>query len=158
MKHSFKVGFSFGLTSGVIATLGLMVGLNSSTQSKLAVVGGVMVIALADALADALGIHVSEESDSGNSSKEIWESTLATFLTKLIFALTFVIPVLVFDLTKAILVSVVWGLLLIGIFSYYISKKKGIDCWKVVGEHVLLTIAVVIASHAIGVVVRSIFG
>ena len=158
MKDSYRVGLSFGLTSGVIATLGLMVGLTSSTQSKLAVVGGVMVIALADAMADALGIHISEESDRSNSSKEIWESTLATFLSKLVFALTFVIPVLIFDLAKAVLVSVIWGLILIGGFSYHISKKKGITCWKVVAEHVFLTLAVVIVSHTIGVVIRSFFG
>jgi len=28
MKHSLKTGFSFGLTSGIITTLGLMVGLH----------------------------------------------------------------------------------------------------------------------------------
>ncbi|GAI31399.1 unnamed protein product, partial [marine sediment metagenome] len=39
MKHSIKTGFSFGLTSGIITTLGLMVGLHSSTGSKLVVIG-----------------------------------------------------------------------------------------------------------------------
>jgi len=40
VKHSIKVGFSFGITSAVITTLGLIVGLNSSTHSTLAVMGG----------------------------------------------------------------------------------------------------------------------
>ena len=62
MKHSLKVGFSFGLTSGIITTLGLMVGLNYGTSSKLAVIGGILTIAIADASSDALGIHISEES------------------------------------------------------------------------------------------------
>ena len=61
MKHSIKVGFSFSLTSGIVTTLGLMVGLNSSTNSKLAVVGGILTIAIPDALSDARGIHVTEE-------------------------------------------------------------------------------------------------
>ncbi len=39
MKHSIKTGVSFGLTSGIITTLGLMVGLNSSTHSRIAVIG-----------------------------------------------------------------------------------------------------------------------
>jgi hypothetical protein len=64
MKHSWKVGLSFGLTSGIITTLGLMVGLNSSTNSKLVVIGGIMTIAIADSPSDALGIHVSEESEN----------------------------------------------------------------------------------------------
>ena len=47
MKRSVKAGFSFGLTSGVITTLGLMVGLHSSTHSKLVVIGGILTIAIA---------------------------------------------------------------------------------------------------------------
>ncbi|HID20408.1 MAG TPA: hypothetical protein EYP28_05685, partial [Methanophagales archaeon] len=62
MKHSLKIGFSFGLTSAIITTLGLMVGLHSGTHSKLVVIGGVLTIAIADAFSDALGIHISEES------------------------------------------------------------------------------------------------
>ena len=36
-------GLSFGLTSGVITTLGLMVGLRSGTGSRIAVIGGIVV-------------------------------------------------------------------------------------------------------------------
>ena len=86
MKHSLKVGFSFGLTSGIITTLGLMVGLNSGTRSKLVIIGGVLTIAIADAFSDALGIHISEESENRHSGKEIWEATMSTFLSKFIFA------------------------------------------------------------------------
>ena len=61
MKHSLRTGFCFGLTSGIITTIGLMAGLYSSTNSKF-VVGGILTIAVADAFSDALGIHISEES------------------------------------------------------------------------------------------------
>ncbi len=71
MKHSFKVGFSFGLTSGIITTLGLMIGLYSGTNSQLVVIGGILTIAIADSMSDALGIHISEESENTHSSKEI---------------------------------------------------------------------------------------
>ncbi|MBU0501654.1 MAG: hypothetical protein KJ811_00210, partial [Candidatus Margulisbacteria bacterium] len=96
MRHSIKVGFSFGITSGIITTLGLMVGLNSSTHSELVVIGGILTIAIADALSDALGIHISEESENVHSTKEIWEATLATLFSKFLFALTFIIPILIF--------------------------------------------------------------
>jgi len=42
-------GLSFGVTSGVITTFGLMIGLYSGTNSRLAVVGGILIIAFADA-------------------------------------------------------------------------------------------------------------
>ena len=62
---------SFGLTSGIITTLGLIVGLHSGTHSKLAVIGGILTIAMADAFSDALGIHVSEESEATQWPKYI---------------------------------------------------------------------------------------
>jgi len=71
MKHSILTGLCFGLTSAVITTLGLIVGLHSFSGSKLVVIGGVLTIAIADAFSDALGIHVSEEAENTHTSKEI---------------------------------------------------------------------------------------
>ena len=58
-----RTGLFFGATSGVITTIGLIVGLNSGTQSITAVLGGILVIAVADAMSDALGIHLAEEAN-----------------------------------------------------------------------------------------------
>jgi len=70
-NHSIKTGFSFGLTSGIITTLGLIIGLHAGTHSRLVVMGGILTIATADAFSDALGIHISEESETKHSNKEI---------------------------------------------------------------------------------------
>jgi len=158
MKHSLIVGFSFGLTSGIITTLGLMVGLHSGTHSKLVVIGGVLTIAIADAFSDALGIHISEESENKHTTKEIWESTIATFLSKFVFALAFIVPVLLFQLTTAIIVSVVWGLSLLGFFSFYIAKGQKVNPWKVVIEHLVIALVVIIMTHYAGEWISSAFG
>ncbi len=157
MNHSMKVGLSFGLTSGTITTLGLMVGLYSGTHSKMVVIGGILTIAIADAFSDALGIHVSEESKGKHTEKEIWTSTIAALFSKFVFALTFIIPVLVFKLPTAIVVSIIWGLLLLGIFSYGISKPQKVKSWKAVGEHLLIAIIVIIATHYLGTWISHIF-
>lgn len=148
--HSLKIGFRFGLASGIITTLGLMVGLHSGTHSKLAVIGGILTIAIADAFSDALGIHISEESESRHSEKEIWISTIATFLSKLIFALTFVIPVLVFSLSTAISISVIWGLSVLSITSYIMAQERRSNPLKVIAEHLLIAVIVVIITHFVG--------
>jgi hypothetical protein len=57
MKDSIRTGISFGLTSVVITTLGLMVGLHAGTHSKIVVLAGILTIAIADAFSDALGIR-----------------------------------------------------------------------------------------------------
>lgn len=157
MKHSIVTGFSFGLTSGVITTLGLMVGLQAGTNSKLAVIGGILTIAVADAFSDALGIHVSQESQNQHSGRAVWESTFTTFISKFIFALTFAIPVFFLPLTVAILISVFWGMLILGIFNYLIAKDQKVVPSKVVAEHLLIALVVVLLSHYLGDWIRTTF-
>jgi VIT1/CCC1 family predicted Fe2+/Mn2+ transporter len=156
-KHSIKIGFSFGLTSGIITTLGLMVGLHSGTGSKLVVLGGILTIAIADAFSDALGIHISEESENVHSTREIWESTISTFLAKFVFALTFIIPILMFKLSTAIVVSIIWGLSILAIVSYGMAKEQGEKPWKVVAEHLIIALVVIVTTHYVGHWVSSSF-
>jgi len=150
MREALKTGISFGLTSGVITTLGLMVGLHSGTHSKLVVLGGILMIAIADAFSDALGIHVSEESENTHTRRHIWASTVSTFLSKFMFALTFVIPVVLFQLSIAILVSVIWGLGVLAILSYKIAMSQGTKPWRVIAEHLLIALAVIVITHFVG--------
>ncbi|NQU16654.1 MAG: VIT1/CCC1 transporter family protein [Candidatus Saganbacteria bacterium] len=150
MKHSIKIGFCFGITSGIITTLGLMVGLNSSTHSEMVVIGGILTIALADSFSDALGIHVSEESENKHTTREIWEATFSTFFSKLIFALTFIVPILLFELPTAIVVNVVWGLSVLGFLSYCMAKEQQGNPWKAVFEHLLIALLVVILTYFVG--------
>lgn len=158
MKQSILTGLSFGLTSGIITTLGLMVGLQAGTNSKMVVLGGVLTIAVADALSDALGIHVSEESRKGNNNRTVWESTISTFVFKLLFALTFVIPILLFSLSIAIYVSMVWGYLMLGIISYLNARHNGKKEWDMVVEHLFIMSIVIIISKYIGLFVNRYFG
>jgi len=153
-RHSIKTGLSFGLTSATITTLGLMVGLHAGTNSKLVVIGGILIIAIADAFSDALGIHISEESENKHTTPEIWEATIATFLAKFIFASTFIVPLLLFPLGKAIIISVLYGMTLLSIFSLYLARGQGERPWKVIGEHLLIAVVVVIITHYVGDAVR----
>lgn len=150
MKTSWKTGISFGLTSGVITTLGLMVGLHSGTHSRAIVIGGILTIAIADAMSDALGIHVSEESKNSGSARQIWEATLATFAAKLLVSATFIIPVIFTPLDQAIVISVAWGLLLLTVLSFFIARAQAIAPWKVIGEHLFIALCVVAITHGVG--------
>ncbi len=157
MKESLKTGISFGITSGVITTLGLMVGLHSGTHSKLAVIGGILTIAIADAFSDALGIHISEEIENVHTGKQIWTATIATFLSKLLFALIFLIPVVLFSLQTAIIISVIWGLSVLAVLSYRMAITQGQKPWKVVAEHLVIALAVIVITHFVGEWISSVF-
>lgn len=150
LANSLKTGIGFGLTSATITTLGLMVGLYSGTNSKFIVLAGILTIAVADAFSDALGIHISEEAKNKFSDKEVWLSTLFTFLAKFIFTLTFVIPVLIFQISTAVLVSIIWGMIMLGALSYKIARDKKENPAKVIGEHLIIAAAVIIIANYIG--------
>ncbi len=156
MNDSIKKGVGFGLTSGIITTLGLIVGLNSGTHSKAVVIGGIIIIAVSDAMSDALGIHVSEEAENAHSRKEIWQATGFTFLAKFFFALTFVIPVIFLALNQAIIACIVWGLLLLITANFIIAKANKEKPLMVIAEHLIIAILVIIASYFVGSIIKQI--
>lgn len=150
LKNAVSAGISFGLTSGIITTLGLMVGLAYSTQSKLAVLGGIATIAVADAFSDALGMHISEESQKHVSVKGIWESTFSTLISKFVIAITFILPVIFFSLQTAIIISIMWGMILLGILSYFIAIHRKEKALHVIIEHLSITSLVVVVTFVVG--------
>ena len=152
-----RTGIFFGATSGVITTIGLIVGLNAGTRSLVAVLGGILVVAVADAMSDALGIHIAQEADPESTPEHIWAATIWTFFTKLIVALSFALPLLFLPLQLAVAVSVGWGLLVITVLSAYLARMQKVAALPVVTEHIVIAIVVVAISHFIGTWVQRSF-
>ena len=150
MSLSIKKGVSFGLTSGVITTLGMIVGVNASTSSRLAVIAAIVAIAIADAFSDAVAMHVSEESEGAHTRKDVWEATMATFMTKFLFALTFVIPIWFLALDIAVLVDIIWGLLIMTVFNIFLARSQEERVLRVVLEHLTIAIVVVLITYITG--------
>jgi VIT1/CCC1 family predicted Fe2+/Mn2+ transporter len=150
MSLSIRKGLSFGLTSGVITTLGTVVGINASTSSRLAVIAGIVAIAIADAFSDAVAMHVSEESEGIHSRGAVWEATISTFLAKFIFAMTFVIPIWFLALDIAVLVDLVWGLSIMTVFNILLARSQEERVLRVVVEHLAIAIVVVLITYTVG--------
>lgn len=145
-------GAGFGVTSGVLTTLGLIVGLYSGTGSRAAVAAGIATIAIADALSDALGIHVSQES-AGSDPGSAWIAAATTFGAKVVFALSFLVPVLVLSLGIAVLVSIAWGLVLLTGFSWYVARLNRTSPISAIAEHLLVAAVVLAASQGVGMLI-----
>lgn len=152
-----RTGLFFGATSGVITTVGLIAGLHAGTESVVAVLGGILVIAVADAMSDALGIHVAEEANPDSTSEHIWAATFSTFFTKLVVASSFAIPILWLPLDTAVLVSISWGMIIIALLSFFLARSQQNAVLPVVLEHLGIAIAVVVISHYIGAWVHTTF-
>ena len=153
-----RTGLFFGATSGVITTIGLIVGLNSGTKSMTAVLGGILIIAVADAMSDALGIHLAEEANPDTDHAHVWAATLMTFLTKFVFSISFAVPLLLLPLSPAVIASVIWGLIVIVVLSYFLAKSQDESPLYIIGEHVGIAVLVLVLSHYIGVWVAATFG
>lgn len=141
---------SFGLTSGVITTLGVMMGLNAGTHSKVAVVGGILTIAIADAVSDSFGIHVSEETDPTRNEKQVWESTIAAFIAKFFVVVSFLVPIFFLSLPTAIFVNLVWGMYILIGFSVFIAIRSGRNPATLSLKHTGLALLIVLLTHAVG--------
>ena len=157
MNVSTRKGFSFGLTTAIITTLALIVGLNASTSSVAVIISGILIIAIADALSDSLGMHISEEA-SEKSPKEVRESTLSTFFAKFSVGFTFVIPVILLPLQTAVMVSIVWGLILLTVLSFFMAKRNKKNPLWTISEHVALMLFIILVTHNIGTWIATVFG
>jgi VIT1/CCC1 family predicted Fe2+/Mn2+ transporter len=150
MSLSIKKGISFGTTSGVITTLGMIVGVNASTSSRLAVIAAIVAIAIADAFSDAVAMHVSEESEGVHSRNDVFQATLSTFFTKFIFALSFVVPIWFLALDIAVVVDIIWGLLIMTVFNIFLARSQKEGVLRVVFEHLTIAVAVVLITYFVG--------
>ncbi len=158
MRQSIKTWMTFGITSWIITTLWLMVGLASWTWSLMVVIGWILTIAVADSFSDALGIHLSQESDKKNSKRSIWTSTLTAFLSKFIFALTFLIPIFIFSLKTGIIINIIRWLFALVVLSYRIAKTNKEDIRHAIIEHVSIAVIVIVATYYIWVGIARFFG
>jgi VIT1/CCC1 family predicted Fe2+/Mn2+ transporter len=147
-------GFSFGLTSAVITTLGTIAGLYSASKSDFVLVSGLLALAIADSLSDAMGIHLSEEAEKVHTTKEIWTSTGFTFVTKFFFTLSFIVPLLFFPLKTAIYADVVWGIIILSLLSFVIARSQNVKVLPVILEHDSIAFIAILVAGRAGAVVR----
>ena len=141
--------FSFGATSAIISNLGLITGLQSLEHAKISIIGGILIIGIADNIADSFGIHIFQESEC-LKTREVWISTLTNFLTRISVSFSFIPLILFLPMKPAVISSVIWGLLLLSLLSYSIAKREGRKPQWVIFEHFVIAVVVIFASSLAG--------
>lgn len=154
--HIPETKFSFGATSAIITNLGIITGLRTDSHAKLSIILGILVIALADNIADSLGIHVYQESEH-LKTKDVWVSTLTNFLARLLVSLTFVLLIISLPIGIAVITSLIWGLVLLSFISYVIAKHRKVNPFLSVFEHIAIAVLVIIASNFLGALLINTF-
>lgn len=147
--RSAQTNFTFGSTSAIITNLGLIFGLHSQVNAKLSIIGGILVIALADNIADSFGIHIFQEAEKVEK-KAVWVSTVLNFISRLIVSLSFALIVVLLPMGTAIICATIWGLLLLSVISYLVAKEESANYFLSIFNHLLTAIVVIILSNLVG--------
>jgi VIT1/CCC1 family predicted Fe2+/Mn2+ transporter len=148
--------FSFGATAAIITNLALVVGLRTGEHAKISIIGGMLIIALADNVSDSVGIHIYQESEC-LAQKEVWISTFSNFMSRLIVSLTFISLVLFLPLQLAVFISLAWGLLLLSFISYRIARERKLNPYTAMLEHMIIAVFVIFMSDFFGKLIISRF-
>jgi VIT1/CCC1 family predicted Fe2+/Mn2+ transporter len=140
---------SYGGTAAIVTGMGLIVGFESATASKATLIGSLLLIAVADNLADSLAIHAYQESER-LASKEAFRSTVTNFLTRFLVAASFVILVLALPLGRLTPAALAWGMVLLSTLTYFVARHRGVAPLPEVAKHLAVAIVVIVVSRAIG--------
>jgi vacuolar iron transporter family protein len=138
--------YSFGATSAIITCLAFIIGLSKSTNPRFAIIGSLLVIAIADNISDSLGIHIYQESDL-KKSDVVRTSTFFNFITRFFVIFVFILLVLFLPLLYATIFSIIWGMSLLVVLSYYIAQQQKVKPYKAIIEHVTIAVIVIIISN-----------
>jgi VIT1/CCC1 family predicted Fe2+/Mn2+ transporter len=141
--------FSFGATAGVVAGMALVVGLGAAAVPKSVIVSSLLIVALADNLADSLSIHVYQESERLEPGGAFL-ATATNFASRLLVSLSFVLLVLALPIRGAVAVALAWGLFLLGLLSWMIARQRGVRPIPEVAKHLLVAVVVIIVAGFIG--------
>jgi hypothetical protein len=147
-------GFSFGSTSAIVTSVGLIVGFGAATASRPALVSGLLIVALADNVTDSLSIHVYQESEQ-LEGRSAFRATLTNFLTRVVVAASFV--ALVIGVPAAFLpaVSMAWGSVLLASLTWALARTRHVSPIGEILKHLVVAVVVVLLSRTIGQLIRA---
>ncbi len=141
--------FTFGGTSAIVTSMGLIIGLGAAEARTAAIVSSLLIVAVADNISDSLSIHMYQEAES-LEERTAFRTTLMNFLARLLIALSFVAIVLVVPGFCAGIVTLGWGCLLLAGLSYVLAQARCVKAGSEIVKHLGIAILVIAASRVIG--------
>jgi VIT1/CCC1 family predicted Fe2+/Mn2+ transporter len=148
---------SFGITSAIVTSLALMMGLDQMSNAKTSIIGALLIIAIADNISDSLGIHVYRESQIPEVGSDPRVYTVSNFLARLVVMMVFITLIVTLPLAYATALSVAVGLVLLTVLSYYIALYQKTSPLRSIAEHLVVAVFVIIISHFLGMMISRAF-
>ena len=136
---------SFGATSAVMTSLAIIIGLSSKLNAKINIITALLIIAVADNISDSFGIHIYQESQ-GVKPGEVKKTTTNNFIARFIITVIFILFTFLLPINLGVILSIIFGVLILISLSYYIAKDQKINPLGVTIRHMFLAILVMLAS------------
>jgi len=153
-------GMTFGAMDAIINVLGIVVGLGV-IGNKLAVVVGLLVAGMANSMGNAVGFHVSEETEGIHTRKEVWLSTILCFVGTFSVTLILLVPLLVLSLGAAMVVSAGMGICIMVVMAAVNGRRLGNsrkETAHLMLEYVIMGISVIVIAFYLGRFASGILG
>lgn len=140
---------SFGAPAAIVTSIGLIVGLNAATTSRVAIASSLLILALGDNLTDALSVHIYQEAEQ-LPARDAFQTTVSNFLARLLVSLSFVALVSTTTPLWMSSLSILWGFILLSALTYRLAKVRGARPAAEIAKHCVVAIIVVLLSVAVG--------
>ena len=129
--------------------MALVIGLDAASSTRVTIVAGLLIFALADNLTDSLSIHVYQESERLDE-RAAFRATVTNFATRLGLSVGFVLIVMLVPAPMTVIAALVWGGSVLATLTTLLARDRGVSVGAEIGKHFALAVVVIAASRAIG--------
>jgi len=157
MDKNYLQGLYFGIISGIITVLGLIIGLGAGTMSKGAILAGVVAISISDTLADGFALYTSKKAEeTEDKSYGPLQAGSIVVITKFILALSFIVPLLwITDIHQSVIICLIWGCSIILFSAIYLSILRKEIIIMNAAKYLTLTLFIVCLTYYSGVKINT---
>lgn len=127
-KKEIQQGISYGIISGTLTTIGIILGfIHSNGIKKKIILTAIISAVIADSISDGYSIYFSNKTIF-NDNKQAIKGGVVTFAIKLSVGLTFCLPFIFSNnIITSIYICIIWSYILLFLDSLYIAKIKHYD-------------------------------
>jgi len=147
LELELSIGKIFGSISGVITSLGVILGMYGANLQTHPIIISLISIGLSDSVSDALGIYygVNVKSETSIAKRQAF----FTFVSKLILPLMMIIPFIIVNKDLAVVINIIFGSSVILIIS-----SKMFDNKSEVISNLLICWAAIMVTFSVGKIIK----
>jgi len=148
-----------GLNDALVEFTGSLAGFTFALQNPRVIAMAGLIMGIAASLSMAASEYLSQRSDAGDGKTDPKKASIYTGVTYIITVILLVMPFLLLENPYiALLVTLVTAVVVILLFTFYISVAKDLPFRQRFSEMAVISLGIAAVSFAIGMVIRIVLG